>query len=155
MRVFNTHAWACERAREAASLRLDGELSQLETVLLERHLERCAGCAEFAASTAVLTRELRAAEPVALTHRIELPLRRRIDYGVRRAGAWVAAASVAATALLAVFALPSQRVERAGAARVSTIGNIDLREARVLRRAQMRPLALILSQPLRGPQLDS
>jgi predicted anti-sigma-YlaC factor YlaD len=35
----------CSRAQAWASLELDGELSQLESVLLERHLERCAGCA--------------------------------------------------------------------------------------------------------------
>ena len=48
----------CERARFWASLRLDGELSELESALLDAHLARCAGCREraggFDASTAVL-----------------------------------------------------------------------------------------------------
>ena len=48
----------CERARFWASLRLDGELSELESALLDAHLARCAGCSEvaggFVASTAAL-----------------------------------------------------------------------------------------------------
>ncbi len=48
----------CERARFWVSLRLDGELSELEGALLDAHLARCAGCSELAAgfdaSTAVL-----------------------------------------------------------------------------------------------------
>jgi predicted anti-sigma-YlaC factor YlaD len=48
----------CERARFWASLRLDGELSELEGALLDAHLARCAGCREvtdgFAASTAAV-----------------------------------------------------------------------------------------------------
>ncbi|MGH3013254.1 MAG: zf-HC2 domain-containing protein, partial [Gaiellaceae bacterium] len=38
----------CERARQWTSLRLDDELSPLETELLDRHLETCAGCRVFA-----------------------------------------------------------------------------------------------------------
>jgi predicted anti-sigma-YlaC factor YlaD len=48
----------CERARFWASLRLDGELSELEGALLDAHLMRCESCravAEgFGASTAAL-----------------------------------------------------------------------------------------------------
>jgi predicted anti-sigma-YlaC factor YlaD len=48
----------CERARFWASLRLDGELSELEGALLEAHLARCAGCQSvvegFGASTSML-----------------------------------------------------------------------------------------------------
>ena len=35
---------ACDRARTWASLRLDGELSELERALLETHLGRCVDC---------------------------------------------------------------------------------------------------------------
>ena len=37
----------CERAREWASVRLDGELSPLEEELLARHLETCDECRAF------------------------------------------------------------------------------------------------------------
>jgi anti-sigma factor RsiW len=48
----------CERARFWASLRLDGELSELEAALLDSHLARCAACRAIAegfdASTSAL-----------------------------------------------------------------------------------------------------
>ncbi len=51
----------CERAQEWASLELDGELSQLERVLLATHLRRCAACAESVAGMRAMTSALRAA----------------------------------------------------------------------------------------------
>ncbi len=51
----------CERAQEWASLELDGELSQLERVLLATHLRRCAACAETVAGVRSMTAALRAA----------------------------------------------------------------------------------------------
>jgi predicted anti-sigma-YlaC factor YlaD len=38
----------CRRAHEWASLRMDGELSELERLLLRRHLGRCPSCRAFA-----------------------------------------------------------------------------------------------------------
>jgi predicted anti-sigma-YlaC factor YlaD len=49
----------CARAREWVSLRLDGELSELERLLLRRHLSRCEGCRGFAESVEVVTRAVR------------------------------------------------------------------------------------------------
>jgi predicted anti-sigma-YlaC factor YlaD len=157
MRTFPSPSWACDRARQAVSLRLDGELSQLERALLGRHLDCCSACAEFAADASALTRELRAAAVVRLERPIELPLRRRVGYSFRQAGAWAAAASVAATALFAVMTLPVQRA-RPGAPAVNVSyqrGNQDLRDQRALRIAQLRPLAYSLSRSFRGQQLDT
>jgi predicted anti-sigma-YlaC factor YlaD len=61
----------CERARFWASLRLDGELSELEGALLDAHLARCDACRELAAgfdaSTAALrSTPLQRVAPVAL-----------------------------------------------------------------------------------------
>lgn len=92
----------CEQARERLSLQLDDELSQHETLLLERHLVRCSACAAFAARGRVATELLRAA-PLELAPPLELPRRlaaRRLQV---RAGA--AVASVAAAALVAVSTL--------------------------------------------------
>jgi predicted anti-sigma-YlaC factor YlaD len=89
----------CSRARFWASLRVDGELSELEGALLDAHLKRCADCAEFAASAAESTAWLRAAElerpaPIA----VAAPKLRR-----RAAPGFVAAAVVLASALVAGF----------------------------------------------------
>jgi anti-sigma factor RsiW len=54
----------CSRARFWASLRVDGELSELEGALLDAHLGRCDACREVVAGFAVATDRLRA-EPLA------------------------------------------------------------------------------------------
>jgi anti-sigma factor RsiW len=56
-----------------ASLRLDGELSELESALLDAHLGRCAECAAAAAAFGVASTTLRA-EPLADV-RLALPRR--------------------------------------------------------------------------------
>lgn len=81
---------SCARAREWVSLRLDGELSELERLMLERHLARCEPCRAFAAGTAATAGMLRAAErerprrPVVPDVR---PRRRRARYGLAAAAA--------------------------------------------------------------------
>ena len=49
----------CERARECASLRLDGELSEFEQALLVAHLARCELCRSFAAELESVTDHMR------------------------------------------------------------------------------------------------
>jgi anti-sigma factor RsiW len=63
----------CARARFWASLRIDGELSELEGALLDAHLGRCAECCEVVAGFVDSTDSLRAAPlvkpaPVAIPH---------------------------------------------------------------------------------------
>jgi anti-sigma factor RsiW len=150
-------SWACERARESASLMLDGELSQLESAFLDRHMRRCASCAAFAVEIQGATSTLRSAPLLSLARPIELPIAHRTRFGARRAGAWIAAASAAAAALLAVMILPAQRVHSPAATPVPHVapsGNEDLRDLRILRQAQMKPTALILARTSpRGPEL--
>jgi hypothetical protein len=50
----------CARARFWASLRIDGELSELEGALLDAHVARCPDCAAFVAGAATSTAALRA-----------------------------------------------------------------------------------------------
>ena len=64
---------ACERARQWVSQRLDGELSQIESARLDRHLARCTGCAVFARrveQVAVAVRSLPLARP---SHPVSFP----------------------------------------------------------------------------------
>jgi ferric-dicitrate binding protein FerR (iron transport regulator) len=51
----------CDRARDWASLRADGELSELESALLAAHLKRCDACASFARGVEDVSARLRAA----------------------------------------------------------------------------------------------
>ena len=60
----------CDRAREAVSRRLDGELSELEGRRLRAHLERCAACRSFESDVSAFTAEMRAAAPEAPSHPI-------------------------------------------------------------------------------------
>jgi predicted anti-sigma-YlaC factor YlaD len=60
----------CDRARQWASLRLDGELSELESALLDAHLARCGSCNAFAREADGIALALRA---VAM-ERLEEPL---------------------------------------------------------------------------------
>jgi anti-sigma factor RsiW len=63
----------CARARFWASLRIDGELSELESALLDAHLSRCVECCAIVAGFEDSTRGLRAAPlmkpaPTAVPH---------------------------------------------------------------------------------------
>jgi predicted anti-sigma-YlaC factor YlaD len=92
----------CMTAREAASARLDGEVSELDLVRLDAHLLDCSECREFASAIAAVTGVLLAA-PLEQPARIELtPSRRRIPV--------VAAAAVAA--LVAAVTVSSFAVGR-------------------------------------------
>jgi len=64
------HDRSCARSREWASLRLDGELSEIERLLLRRHLGRCDECRAFATDVERATGLMRAAPA-------EQPVRRR------------------------------------------------------------------------------
>jgi anti-sigma factor RsiW len=60
----------CARARFWASLRVDGELSELESALLDSHLGRCAECRRYAVgvtSATALLREQAPAVPAPVT----------------------------------------------------------------------------------------
>jgi predicted anti-sigma-YlaC factor YlaD len=65
----------CDRAREAASARADGELCELEAAQLDAHLRACPECAAYAATVEALASRIRGAEldqpalPVFVAHR--------------------------------------------------------------------------------------
>lgn len=96
----------CERARLWVSLRLDGELSELENASLRAHLGSCVACAGFQQEAAELTRDLRAAPlqafdaPVVVGARdhvvVALPRRRTPAMRVLQVSAAAAAVVLAA-----------------------------------------------------------
>jgi predicted anti-sigma-YlaC factor YlaD len=124
--TLRLHPRSCERAREWASLRLDGELSEFERALLDAHLERCAPCAEYARNVTAITTALRTAEASRPDVPIALPLRRRA-LPLRAVSAAAAAAAVVTAVGLGTLigslggANPAfQNVQNARAASVST-----------------------------------
>jgi anti-sigma factor RsiW len=95
----------CDRVRSQVSLRLDGELSQLESRMVEAHLARCAECRAFEAGAAKVSELLRAAP-------LE-PLRQPVV--VRRTSrTWVARtqAGMAAAVAIVFFGGVAQLIQR-------------------------------------------
>lgn len=100
----------CSRARFWASLRLDGQLSELEGALLDAHLAGCPACRSFAEAAESTTEELRAAP---LEAHAEVPvsgMRRRVARPVTVAltAALLAGAAVAGGLVRNVVAPASQ-----------------------------------------------
>jgi predicted anti-sigma-YlaC factor YlaD len=92
----------CERARAWASLRLDGELSELEQGLLTAHVSRCDACHEYQESVSATVLVLRSQPLEQIEHPVAVPARRRArvrPLGLARVAA-VAAAVVGVTTLL-------------------------------------------------------
>jgi hypothetical protein len=87
----------CARARFWASLRVDGELSELEGALLDAHLVRCADCRVFQATAAGSAGLLRGAPLVPPTPlRVDLPRSPgRVLFGAAAAAVLVGASLLA------------------------------------------------------------
>lgn len=91
----------CLQAREAASARLDGELSELEAVRLNAHLRECAACSVYALELSAIAESLRRADLEQPQLDLTLPRRRALP-GIRVAAA---AAAVVAVGAGSAFAL--------------------------------------------------
>jgi hypothetical protein len=85
---------ACDRAHEYVSRRLDGDLSELEAVLLRAHLKRCPTCRDFDAALVGQTTLLRNSQLEPLGFPLRLPSLRR-NVWTLRLGAIAAVAAVA------------------------------------------------------------
>src|SRR6476661_695871 len=134
----------CERAREWASLRADGELSELESALLDAHLCRCAPCRSFAGGAEELTAALRAARlerPASLA--LVLPHRRPARHALQAvlATPFVVAAGVTAALVSADRPAPSV----SGSRPVAVVAAVESPDA--FRRLR-RPLLLAPSRQL-------
>ena len=93
MGVVSRHPQACDRARQWASLELDGELSELEAFSLRAHLDRCADCAAVVGDIRRITGRVRDAALERPAAHVTLPQRRRPR--VRAFQIAVAAATIA------------------------------------------------------------
>jgi len=106
----------CARARFWASLREDGELSELEGALLDAHLSGCAACREVAAGFAVVTESLRAA-PLVQPSPVALDVRR----APRRFLASAAVAAVLVAGMIAGGLVRGQTTTDASSPRVVAV----------------------------------
>jgi predicted anti-sigma-YlaC factor YlaD len=95
----------CMLARESASARLDGELSELESARLDAHLRGCGDCRAYADEIGAVAVQLRVAALERPGQQVVLPRRRALS-GVRmQAAAAAAAVLVAAAAAVSSFTL--------------------------------------------------
>jgi predicted anti-sigma-YlaC factor YlaD len=134
MRTMRTTARRCDRAREYASLRLDGELSDFESALLDSHIERCPSCRAFADDLVGVTDRLRTAPLEQHSIAMEFPRRR---YAALR-GIQVSAAAAAVVSVVGIGTLlgllHSSATTPARAAKLGSMAG-EKREFRDLRRA--------------------
>jgi predicted anti-sigma-YlaC factor YlaD len=102
---FQPRRNTCERAVRSLSLRLDGELSELEEVALDRHLAQCAPCRAIAAETIGFTQLLRGAPLIDVGRQLEVtsPRRARARRVRRTAAALALAGGVAVASVVAVL----------------------------------------------------
>lgn len=91
----------CQRAREAVSSRLDGELSELGSARLSAHLRECAACSAYALEVAAVATRLRMAPLEQPSVPVALPRTARRRPGLQIAAA-AAAVLVAAASSLAL-----------------------------------------------------
>jgi Putative zinc-finger len=111
---------ACDRSRAWISLRLDGELSKFEHVLLGAHMAMCRDCRRFADDVEWQTQAIRSAGLEPLGYPIAIPSRR----GWRWPAVGVSTAAVAASLAALAIGLrgptqpqhpaPTQRVAQSG-----------------------------------------
>jgi predicted anti-sigma-YlaC factor YlaD len=131
----------CDRARQWASIELDGELSTFERVLLRAHLADCASCREFGGAIGGLTGALREAPLEEFGGVVEIGrLRRRPRLRLAPAVAAMAVAAVGLGSILATTALRSGPVAKRQAptpvvaAELVAVDTMDLRTSRGLER---------------------
>lgn len=129
----------CERSHEWISAELDGQLSELESVLLRRHLDRCPDCRIFAAEARAATALLRSQFLEHPDRRLGLPVRSRHA----RLRALPRAAAVAAAAMAAVtvvtLASTARRGPSTGNQGTPTVSDVEI--MRQIRRQELRPHA--------------
>jgi len=139
----------CERAREWASLELDGELSTFERALLDAHLEGCRTCTEFRSTISGLTGALRSAPHERFDGVvIGRHPRRRVRMRLAPAAAAMAVAAVGLGSIVASSSLKSGPVGRLGsgidatpASAATSAGpdTMNLSTSRALERQSTRP----------------
>jgi predicted anti-sigma-YlaC factor YlaD len=129
----------CDRARAWVSLRLDGEISEIEEALLEAHLRTCPTCREFDDDVRGMVLTLRAQPLERVEHPVTVAGRRRLRV---RTGAVASVAAVVA-AVVGVTAVISTQAEKGPASHTPAKAPVvapddqDLAQLRALRVLQL------------------
>jgi hypothetical protein len=126
----------CERARQWSSLRADGELSELEEALLDKHLASCAACSAFDDRLQTASELLRAApaEAPSVRFRMPAPAPARFPVAWRIAVAAIAVAAAAGSLVGSTLDRPASRPSKQGP-QVSLLTN-DMKQLRELPRGK-------------------
>ncbi len=142
----------CDRAREWVSLRLDGELSDLEEELLERHLDLCDDCRAFEADVRWSTDVLRLTPHERPERRLTLPARPAGLVTRRRLTAVAAAAALALGALIgAMVERPASPAPADGPTEVSLLSK-EAKQLRDLPRTRLLSPAPAPAPPENPPE---
>jgi predicted anti-sigma-YlaC factor YlaD len=148
----------CDRARQWASLELDGELSSFERALLANHVAGCPSCKAFRAEIGGVTTALRAAPYEPFGGIVLGRIRRRASMRLAPAAAAMAVAAVGLGSLLASssfrgspvahFATQSVNATSVDSA-AAAIDNMNLSKSKALATRRERTQARIAP---RGPR---
>jgi predicted anti-sigma-YlaC factor YlaD len=148
----------CDRARQWASLELDGELSGFERALLENHVGACPSCAEFREEINGLTNALRAAPYEQFEGIVLGRIRRRVRIRLAPAAAAMAVAAVGLGSIVASSSFQGSPVAHFAAQGVdvssvdsasAAIDNMNLSKSRALETKRERTQARLAP---RGPR---
>jgi anti-sigma factor RsiW len=112
-----SRAQLCDRSRHWASLRLDGELSELESALLEAHLGRCEACRAFAREAEGVAFALRSVAMERLEEPLVVALAPRAPRVRTMQAAFAAALVLVAAGLGSVLGVASHSERSAAAAK--------------------------------------
>ena len=113
----------CMLARESASARLDGELSELESARLDAHLRGCPDCRAYSAEIGAIAARIRAAD-LEQPARVTIPRRRRLAGARMQVAVAAAAAAVAAAVAGSSFTIGHAFGHRAPAVTGSSTGDL-------------------------------
>lgn len=148
----------CDRARQWASLELDGELSSFERALLESHVAACPSCAAFRDEVGGVTTALRSAPYEPFAGVVLGRARRRVGIRLAPAAAAMAVAAVGLGSMLAsasfrgspVAHLAAQSVDASNVdSAAAAIDNMNLSMSKALQTQRERTNARIAP---RGPR---
>lgn len=142
----------CERARAWVSLRLDGEISELEDALLEAHLRRCASCREFEDSVRRVVVVLRSQPLEEIDHPVVVSGRRRLSVGL--GGVASAAAALAAVVGVATV-LSTQATKRPPTPAPAPIPAADVRDDQDIKQLRALRVLQLGGRPPRGAGIGS